>query len=77
MNKKSIKTQIFLSLDLVYTLVLMLDKIWSRGCKLWCFPGRGVSGSTNTLSTLALILGETGSGSVLAPVLKSVREGLG
>ena len=52
----------------------MSDKIWSRGCELWCFQGRGVSGSTNTLSTLTRILGETGSEPVLEPVSKPVLE---
>ena len=52
----------------------MLDKIWSRGSELWCFHGRGVSGSTDTLSTLAGILGETGSGTVSEPVLEPVPE---
>jgi len=52
----------------------MSDKIWSRGCELWCFQGRGVSGSTDTLSTLAGILSETGSGPVLEPVSKPVLE---
>ena len=52
----------------------MSDKISSRGCKLWCIHGRGVSGSTDTLSTLAGILGETGSGTVPEPVSEPVLE---
>ena len=52
----------------------MLDRIWSRGCELWCFYGRGVSGSTDTLSTLGGMLGETGSGTVSEPVLEPVLE---
>jgi len=41
---------------------------------LRCFQGRGVSGSTGTLSILAGILGETGSGPVLEPVSRPVLE---
>ena len=84
-RKKAPKAQKFLTLDLFCTHVLMSDKIWSRGCKLWCFQGRGVSGSIDTLSTLARILRETGFGPILEPVskpvlelvLKSVQEELG
>ena len=74
LERKAQKAQKFLSLDLVCTPVLMLDRIWSRGCELWCFHGRGVSGSTDTLSTLAGILGETDSGTVSKPVLEPVPE---
>jgi len=52
----------------------MPDKIWSRGCELWCFQGRGVSGSIDTLFTLAEILDTAGSGSILEPILKHVLE---
>jgi len=52
----------------------MSVKIWSRRCELWCFQGCGRSGSTDTLSTLAGILGETGSRSILELILKPVLE---
>ena len=52
----------------------MLDKIWSRGCELWCFHDRRISGSTVTFSTLAGIFGETGSKIVLELVYEPVLE---
>jgi len=52
----------------------MSDKIWLRGYELWCFQGRGVRGSIDTLYTLAEILSQTVSEPVLKPVLKSILE---
>ena len=40
----------------------------------WCFHGRGVSGSTDTLCTLAGLLGETGLGTVAEAILEPVSE---
>jgi len=63
-----------MSLDLVCTPVLISDMVWSRGYKLWCFQGRGINGSTDTLTSLSWVLGETGSGTLLVHVPISVQE---
>jgi len=74
LDRKAQKAQKILSLDLVCTPILMSDIIWSRGCELWCFQGHGTIESIDTLSNLSRVHGETGSGFVLEPVPKLVRE---
>ena len=73
-KEKRIESTKFFSLDLVCTTLLMSDKIYSRGCELWCFQGRETIESTNTISSLAGILGGTGSELILEPVSKPVLE---
>ena len=73
-RKENIESTIILGLALVCTPGLILDKIWSRGCKLWCFHGHGTNISSATQSFPAWFLGKPVSGTVWGPVSTHVLE---